>query len=104
MIGEGRLIRHAIDEPEELLAQFGNLGVYTLAEVRSSTIKRGERRGQALALHFDWYREAPVPLALQRIRSVLPSYDPITARRVGLDDAMELRRLSGWNVDTLCLR
>jgi hypothetical protein len=101
LIGEGRLIGHAVDEPEELLGRFGNLGVYTLAEVQGCATKSGPNKGKALALHFDWYRESPVALPLARIRSVLPLFDPTTARRVQPADALELRRLAGWNVDTL---
>ncbi|MDP9237928.1 MAG: GNAT family N-acetyltransferase [Chloroflexota bacterium] len=103
LIGEGRLIEYAVDEPEDLLAKFGNLGVYTLGEVQRSTTKKGEHKGKALALHFDWYREASAPLTLTKIRTILPSFDPLTARRVQPNDALELRRLAGWNVDTLSL-
>ncbi len=103
LIGEAKLVAYAIDEPEDLLAKFGNLGVYTLAEVQGSVTHKGQHKGKALALHFDWYREAPSPATMQRIKTILPSFDPTTARRIAAGDAMELRRLAGWNVSTLSL-
>jgi GNAT superfamily N-acetyltransferase len=101
LIGEGRLIEYAVDEPGDLLGRFGNLGVYTLGEVQGCATKTGSNKGKALALHFDWYREAPTPLPLRKLKTVLPSFDPTTARRVQPSDVMELRRLARWDVDTL---
>lgn len=103
LIGEGRLIEYVLDEPEDLLARFGNLGVYTLGDVQGCVMKKGPNQGRALALHFDWYREAVSPVSLQKIKTVLPTFDPTTARRIDATDALELRRLAGWNVDTLSL-
>ncbi len=103
LTGEGRLLEYAIDEPEELLASYGNLGVYTLEDVRGHTKKTGPNSGRALALRFDWYREVPVPLSREQIREVLPTFDPTTARRLQPMDILELRRRIGWNVGTLSL-
>jgi GNAT superfamily N-acetyltransferase len=104
LIGEGRLLEYAIAEPEELLARYGNLGVYTLEALRGCVARRGQHHGKALALRFDWYRELGEPLSRARLEGVLPNFDPRTARRVDTSDILELRRLAGWNVDTLSLR
>lgn len=104
LTGEGRLLEYAIDEPEELLASYGNLGVYTLEDVRGHTKKTGPNSGRALALRFDWYREVPVPLSREQIREVLPTFDPTTARRLQPMDILELRRRIGWNVNALSYR
>jgi len=103
LIGEGRLIEWAVDEPEELLARYGNLGVYTLEDVQRCVMTRGPNSGKALALRFDWYREIPVPLNRRQIEEVFPTFDPITARRLQAMDILELRRRIGWNIDTLSL-
>ena len=104
LIGEGKLLEYSVDEPEELLARYGNLGVYTLDDVRGCAIKSGENSGKALALRFDWYREIPSPLTRQQIEEVLPAFDPTTARRLQPMDILELRRRIGWNVNALSLR
>ena len=104
LIGEGRLLEYRVDVPEELFANFGSLGVYTLEGVRNSTSKKGVNTGKALALKFDWYREIVNPLSPQNVRSLLPDFNPITAVKLSLLDAMEIRRLAGWNVDPLSLQ
>ncbi len=104
LIGEGKLLEYAVDQPEELLAQYGNLGVYTLEDVRGCAIRSGENTGKALAMRFDWYREVPVPLTRQQIEEVVPTFDPTTARRLQPTDILELRRRIGWNVNALSLR
>jgi ribosomal protein S18 acetylase RimI-like enzyme len=103
LIGEGKLLGYDIAEPQDLLARYGNLGVYTLDDVRKCVIHRGQHNGKALALQFDWYRELACPLPRERIEHILPHFDPTTARRLGTIDILELRRLAGWNVDTLSL-
>lgn len=103
LIGEARLLEFSIDQPEDLLAEYGNLGVYTLDDVRTCTVKRGRNAGKALALRFDWYREIPVPLTRQQIQKILPTFNARTARRLQPMDILELRRLVGWNVDVLSL-
>jgi ribosomal protein S18 acetylase RimI-like enzyme len=103
MIGEGRLLEYAVDEPEELLAKYGNLGVYTLEEVQRCVMTRGPNSGKALALRFDWYREVPAPLNRRQIEEVFPRFDPRTARRLQAIDIVELRRRIGWNIDALSL-
>jgi ribosomal protein S18 acetylase RimI-like enzyme len=103
LIGEGKLLEYAIAEPQDLLARYGNLGVYTLEDVRGCVSKRGQHNGKALALQFDWYRELAEPLPRERIHHILPNFDPRTARRLGPIDILELRRVAGWNVDTLSL-
>jgi hypothetical protein len=104
LIGEGRLVEHAVGEPEELLARYGNLGVYTLEDVRGCMQKSGPNSGKALALRFDWYREVPMPLTRQQVEEVVPTFDPTTARRLQPMDVLELRRRIGWKVDALSLR
>jgi hypothetical protein len=104
LIGEGRLLECAVDEPEELLARYGNLGVYTLEDVQRCVMTKGPNSGKALALRFDWYREVPVPLNRRQIEEVFPAFNPITARRLQPMDILELRRRIGWNVDALSLR
>jgi predicted GNAT family acetyltransferase len=103
LIGEGRLLEYAVDNPEDLLATYGNLGVYTLEDVRGCAVARGPNSGKALALRFDWYREVPVPLNRRQIEEVVPTFDPTTARRLQPMDILELRRRIGWNVDALSL-
>ena len=103
LIGEAKLLEYAIAEPQDLLACYGNLGVYTLEDVRRCVMRRGQNNGKALALQFDWYRELASPLPRERIEHILPNFDPTTARRLGTVDILELRRLAGWNVDTLSL-
>lgn len=104
LIGEAKLLKYAVDEPEDLLAEFGRLGVYTLKDLKRSAIRRGPQRGKALALRFDWYREIDRPLALQQVKQVLPTFDPLTARRLSPTAVLELRRLAGWKVAPLSLR
>jgi ribosomal protein S18 acetylase RimI-like enzyme len=103
LIGEGRLVECAVDEPKELLAKYGNLGVYTLEDVERCVMTRGPNSGKALALRFDWYREIPVPLNRRQIEEVFPTFDPTTARRLQAMDVLELRKRIGWNVDALSL-
>jgi hypothetical protein len=103
LVGEAKLLEYAVAEPEELLAGYGNFGVYTLDDVRECVVHRGPNAGKALALRFDWYRELPTPLSLDQVKRVLPSFAPRTARRIGAQDALKLRRLAGWNLSTLSL-
>ena len=104
LIGEAKLLQYAVDLPEDLLAEFGRLGVYTLEDLKKATNPRGSDKGKALALRFDWYREIENPLTLQQIKQVLPTFDPRTARRITPGDVIELRRLAGWDVRPLSLR
>jgi GNAT superfamily N-acetyltransferase len=104
LIGEAKLLQFAVDTPKELLGEFGHLGVYSLKDIDKATMRGGAQKGKALALRFGWYREIEKPLHLNQIRQVLPSFDPMTARRIGLLDILELRRLAGWNVAPLSLR
>lgn len=101
LFGEAKLLEFAIDAPRDLLARFGQLGIYTLDNLKASTMKKGRHKGQALALRFDWFREIEQPLSLQQVKQVLPNFDPQTARRVPPSDVYDLRRLSGWNVAPL---
>jgi hypothetical protein len=103
LIGEGRLVECVVDEPKELLAKYGNLGVYTLEDVERCVMTRGPNSGKALALRFDWYREVPVPLNRRQIEEVFPTFDPTTARRLQAMDILELRKRIGWNVGALSL-
>jgi GNAT superfamily N-acetyltransferase len=103
LMGEAKLLEYAVAEPEELLARYGNFGVYTLDDVRGCVAHRGPNVGKGLALRFDWYRELSGTLSFDQIRQVLPTFDPRTARRIGALDILELRRLAGWNVNTLSL-
>jgi hypothetical protein len=104
LIGEAKLIEHAVETPEDLISSFGNLGVYTLNDLRKSTTSRGANRGKALAMRFGWYREIDQPLQLDRLRKVLPKFDAQTARRVSASEVLDLRRMAGWNVAPLSFR
>ena len=104
LIGEGKLLQHAVDNPQDLLAEFGRLGVYSLSDLKDVAIRGGPNKGKALALRFGWYREIGSPLALRQIRQVLPTFDPMTARRISPMKILELRRLAGWNVAPLSFR
>lgn len=101
LIGEGKLLEFVVDTPEELFARFGNLGVYSLDELRQSTGRKGTNKDKALALKFDWYREIPPPVLAARVKSLLPNFNPITARRLSPMDVLELRKLAKWNVEPL---
>jgi hypothetical protein len=104
IIGEAKLLDYAVDQPEDLLARYGNLGVYTLEDVRRCVTDRGDNSGKALALRFDWYRELRQPLPRSQIESVVSGFDPTTARRIQPVQVLELRRLAGWSVDALSWR
>jgi hypothetical protein len=101
LIGEAKLVEHAVDTPRELLGQFGHLGVYSLKDLEDSTKRKGAQAGKALALKFDWYREMEQPLSSKQVREILPNFNPITARRIRPLDVLELRRAAGWNVTPL---
>jgi len=103
LVGEAKLLQYDVGEPHDLLADYGSLGVYTLDDLRGCVAPRGANAGNALALRFDWYRELPVALSYERVKQVVPTFDPRTARRIGAADILELRRLAGWNVSTLSL-
>ncbi len=104
LIGEAKLLEYAVDHPRELLSRFGRLGVYTLTDIQQATMRSGHQKDKALALRFDWFKEIDNPLSRKQIQTVLPSFDPMTARRISYPDAMELRRLAGWNVGQLSFR
>lgn len=104
LIGEAKLIEWAVDEPMELFARFGSLGVYTLGTLEEIASSKGRHAGKVLALRFDWYREAERELDIGVIRSIVSRYNPITARRIGFDTALELRRAAGWDVRELSFR
>jgi GNAT superfamily N-acetyltransferase len=104
LIGEAKLLEYAVDDPRELLSRFGRLGVYTLTDIQEATMRSGHQKDKALALRFDWFREIDNPLSRKQIQTILPSFDPMTARRIAFSDAMELRRLAGWNVEPLSFR
>jgi hypothetical protein len=101
LIGEAKLIEHAVDEPRELFATFGNLGVYTLDRLAATAPRKGKDAGKVLALKFDWYREVEQELNLEAIRKILPRYSPRTARPIDFATALELRRAAGWEVKEL---
>jgi GNAT superfamily N-acetyltransferase len=101
LIGEAKLMECAVDEPAELFARFGNLGVYTLEQLVATAPRRGRDAGKVLALRFDWYREVGRELASEAIRRIVPRYDPTTARRIGFETALRLRRAAGWDVKEL---
>jgi GNAT superfamily N-acetyltransferase len=102
MIGEAKLHEFAVDEPRELFARYGNLGVYTLDDLEATAdAGQGERSGKALALKFDWYREFEGGLTLATVQAIMPKYNPTTARRIDVDTAMAMREAAGWNVSEL---
>ena len=98
MIGEAKLDEHSVDEPKELFARFGNLGVFTLDDLETTA---RSHRGRALALTFDWYREFERPLTRRQVQTIIPTYNPTTARRIEYEEVIKLRRAAGWNVDEL---
>ena len=102
LVGEAKLIEYAVDYPEELLSRFGNLGVYTLEDLREHVAPSGPLRGKALALRFDFYRELPRPLSANAIREVVPTFEPRGPRRITPDELRELRELAGWEVGDIC--
>jgi len=55
VVGEARVYDAAVDVPEELFAAYGGLGIYRLAQIRSHVMRRGPRRGEALAMRFGMY-------------------------------------------------
>lgn len=102
MIGEAKLDELAVNEPRELLAEYGNLGVFSLEDLEAKAAAgRGDQSGKALALKFDWYREFEGGLALANVQGIMPKYNPTTARRIDLDIAMALREAAGWSVSEL---
>ncbi len=98
LLGEAKLMEAVVDTPEELLARFGNIGVYSLDEIRQSVGKRGGNAGAAEALKFDWYREFSAPITVDQLRVICPKFDPTTARRIPGEAVWALRRLANWNV------
>jgi GNAT superfamily N-acetyltransferase len=102
LVGEAKLDEFRVDEPREMFAAYGNLGVYTLDELeRTASGSPGSRRGTLLGLKFDWYREFPQSLELARVKAIMPKYNSTTARRIDIDTALALREAAGWNVSEL---
>ncbi len=102
MIGEAKLNEFAVDEPRELFARYGNLGVYSLDNLEATAdAGQGEQSGKALALKFDWYREFEGGLALANVQGIMPKYNPTAARGIDVDTAMALREAAGWSVSKL---
>lgn len=101
LLGEAKLLEWSVDEPRELFAKFGSIGVYSLDSVSDLVAPRGADKGKALAIKFDWYREADRKLTYREVKKVFDSYDPTTARRLDDETILELRRAVGWNVRPL---
>lgn len=70
-VGEARVLEHVIAPPEVLWQLFGDIGVYTLEQIREHVQFHGAHAGEALALRFGLYLpfEEAVPLA--ELRGIL---------------------------------
>ncbi len=101
LIGEAKLLEPWVDEPRELFAKFGNLGVYSLEHLLATAPTKGQNAGKVLALKFDWYHEMERKLGLEAIREIVPRYNPITMRRIDFETACEIRRAAGWKQKAL---
>jgi hypothetical protein len=105
MIGEAKLDEWRVDEPREMFAAYGNLGVFTLEDLETTARgAQGLEQGKVLGLKFDWYREFAEPMFLRNVKMIIPTYNPITARSITYAEALEFRRRAGWNVTELSFR
>lgn len=76
--GEARLERLEINSPEILYLKYGPKGVYTRDEIEDHS----NINGQALAYLFSRYREWNTPIDINKIRSVISEFNPITAYNI----------------------
>lgn len=74
IVAHARLRKISRGSPAKLHAQHGGQGAWTKAEIESHT--EGE---DAMAYLFEWTRHARTKLDLDRIKQIIPRYNPITA-------------------------
>lgn len=68
--GMARVLECRVDAPEELFLRFGDIGAYSLNDVRGHVQKRGAEKGRAMALRFGWWVPLPRAVTLQHLRQL----------------------------------
>ena len=69
-VAEARLLDYAIDTPQRLLDRYGDLGVYSLEDIRTHVPETGRYEGRALGLHFGLYVPFRDPVTLHMLRRI----------------------------------
>jgi predicted transcriptional regulator/N-acetylglutamate synthase-like GNAT family acetyltransferase len=75
-VAEARVLDYAIDTPERLLARYGDLGVYSLDNIRTHVHGTGRYAGCALGLHFGLYVPFERPVTLSELRQIRHTKGP----------------------------
>ncbi|MDI6888846.1 MAG: hypothetical protein QMC78_04030 [Methanocellales archaeon] len=87
--GEAKLVEYEVESPETLYEKYERLGVYGLRDLQN--IAKG--KGRVLAVKFDWYTEYPKPVPYDKVKEIIPRFNPITANKITYDDVIKIR---GW--------
>jgi hypothetical protein len=75
-VAEARVLDYAVDTPERLVARYGDLGVYSLDNIRTHVPTHGQYEGRALGLHFGLYVPFRDPVTLRVLRAIRKTTNP----------------------------
>jgi N-acetylglutamate synthase-like GNAT family acetyltransferase len=95
LTGIARVITRVVAEPEDLFLRFGQLGIYSLEEIRRHVATRGSQAGSAMAMHFGWWLPFAQPLALERLSDFGMKGHPQRTLRIGYDQFEAMMRAGG---------
>ena len=97
LVGEAIITQSMVDYPEVLHQLFGDLGIYTLEQIRRHVEPRGTRAGMALALRFSFYVPLPHSVNLAQLRKIMkaPRFSPQGLHPVEIETYEALRSTGG---------
>jgi ribosomal protein S18 acetylase RimI-like enzyme len=96
LVGEARINDAVVGPPEELFACLGGLGIYGIDQIRRHVGKRGQHRGEALAMRFGSYVPFPAPVTIERMRTALGrNVSPQGLTPISSEEFELLRRTGG---------
>ena len=97
--GFARILNCRIAPPEDLFVEFGDIGVYSLDNIRGHvpTTVGGQYAGCAMALKFAWWVPFERPVDLNRLRSEFGLEHPQSVMSLPYDTYVKILKAGGIN-------
>jgi len=78
IVGSALVESVEVEDPETLFIRYGDLGIYTVAEICNHL----NADGHAMAVRFTWFEAFERPITLDRIKKFVKGFNPISAFRI----------------------
>ncbi|MCL4233467.1 MAG: hypothetical protein KJ042_02995 [Deltaproteobacteria bacterium] len=91
IVGSALVESIAVEDPESLFIQYGDLGIYKTADIREHL----DAEGRAMAIRFTWFEAFERPVALNQVKRSIPRFNPISTVRIAYRQFENLRLEGG---------